>query len=142
MVIQQLLGKTIFLDTAPLIYFIEGHTEFQPFLKELFLSVDNDKLRFISSMITVLEVLVKPLKEDRIDLVNQYTEILTNSKGIEIYDINIGVAKEAAVLRAKYNLRTPDALQLATAMVFGAEAFLTNDLRLKSVSEIEILPLS
>ena len=37
------------------------------------------------------------------------------------------VAKEGARLRARYGLRTPDALHLATALVHRATAFLTND---------------
>ena len=140
--IQDLIGKTIFIDTAPLIYFIEGHTEFQPTLRQLFTAVDSEECSLISSTITVLEVLVKPLRENRIDLVDIYTGILMNSKGIEIYDLTIAVAKQAAGLRAKYNLRTPDSIQVATALVFGAEIFLTNDIRLQSVSEVDILPLT
>ncbi len=68
--------------------------------------------------------------------------MLTTSKGIDIFDITIGVAKEAAKIRAKYNLKTPDAIQLATAIIFGADLFLTNDGRLKPVTEIEIVVLS
>jgi hypothetical protein len=44
------------------------------------------------------------------------------------------VAERAAELRARYNLRTPDALQVATALVRRCEAFLTNDARLKRVT--------
>jgi predicted nucleic acid-binding protein len=44
-------------------------------------------------------------------------------------------------LRARYNLRTPDALQVATALVRRCEAFLTNDARLKRVTEIRVLTL-
>lgn len=47
--------------------------------------------------------------------------------GLEIYPVDGKVAKEGARLRARYALRTPDALHLATALVHGATAFLTND---------------
>ena len=49
---------------------------------------------------------------------------------------------EAADLRARFNLRTPDAIQVATAIIAGAQAFITNDARLKSVTEIPVLLIS
>ena len=62
MVINTLRNKIIFLDTAPLIYFIEGHSEYQPQLQKLFELNDQGDFKFITSTITLLEVLVKPLK--------------------------------------------------------------------------------
>jgi predicted nucleic acid-binding protein len=35
-------------------------------------------------------------------------------------------------------LRTPDALQIAACLAHGAEAFVTNDRRLRRVTEIEV----
>jgi predicted nucleic acid-binding protein len=142
MVVKDFKDKVLFIDTSPLIYFIEGHTGYQSLLLKLFTSVDKGDFSFITSTITLLEVLVKPLQDDRQDIVTKYTEILTTAKGIDIFDINIAVSKEAANLRAKYKLRTPDAIQIATAIIFGADIFLTNDTRLRSVSEIKIVVLS
>jgi predicted nucleic acid-binding protein len=55
--------------------------------------------------------------------------------------IDAVVADMAASLRAKYSLRTPDALQVGTAIVNRCEALLTNDNGLKRVSELSILVL-
>ncbi|MHB8126098.1 MAG: type II toxin-antitoxin system VapC family toxin [Desulfitobacteriaceae bacterium] len=49
------------------------------------------------------------------------------------------VALQAAKLRARYGFKTPDALFLATAMEEKAEAFITNDVRLQGVENIEIM---
>jgi predicted nucleic acid-binding protein len=51
------------------------------------------------------------------------------------------VAARAAELRAHYRLRLADALQVALALHAGCEAFLTNDLALRRVSELRILEL-
>jgi predicted nucleic acid-binding protein len=51
------------------------------------------------------------------------------------------VAERAADLRARYNVRTPDAIQLATALEAGCDAFLTNDLALRRVAELRVLVL-
>ena len=59
MVIEQFSAKTVFLDTAPLIYFIEGSSAFQPILSRLFDLNDNGSFLFVTSSITLLEVLVK-----------------------------------------------------------------------------------
>lgn len=142
MVIEEFSGKLVFLDTAPLIYFIEGHSQYQQKLKELFLLNDKGNFRFVSSTITLLEVLVKPLKEGENKIVEQYKTILTNAEGIDIFDITMSITIKAAELRAKYNISTPDALQVATAIEQSADYFLTNDLRLKTVSEIKVLTLS
>lgn len=54
----------------------------------------------------------------------------------------VPLAEQAADLRARYNLRTPDAVQIATAIDTGCDAFLTNDIALKRVTEICVIVLS
>jgi predicted nucleic acid-binding protein len=142
MVVSDFSSKIIFLDTAPLIYFIEGHSNYQPVLTKLFTANDSGDFIFYTSSITLLEVLVKPLREGQAGLVSQYKDILLRAPGIEIYDIDNIIAARAAELRAKYNLRTPDALQLAASIELRTDYFLTNDTRLKSVREMQSITLS
>ncbi len=136
MVIQDFASKVVFLDTAPLIYFIEGHSEYQPILSKLFHFNDKAGFSFITSSITLLEVLVKPLREGKAEVAEQYREILTKAPGIEVLDVTASISEIAARLRAKYNLRTPDAIQLATTIDAKADYILTNDNMLKAVGEI------
>jgi predicted nucleic acid-binding protein len=142
MVAADLLHKNVFLDSAPLIYFIEGHSEYQNALIPIFEANDKGNFRFITSSITLLEVLVKPMRENQLKIVEQYKKILSDAPGIEIFEISNIIAIKAAELRAKYNLRTPDALQIATAIENNADYFLTNDMRLKPVKEINSITLS
>ena len=138
--IKELYDKKIFLDTAPLIYFMEEENSFSFLLNELFSPSNN--CRFVTSVITLSEVLVMPLREGRTQLAKQYEEILTMSKNIDILDINIEIAKETAKIRADYLIKTPDAIQLATAKYSFVDYFLTNDLRLKSFRDLNIITLS
>ena len=140
-IITNFYRKRIFLDTAPLIYFIEGHSIYQDKLSEYFSANDNGEFVFITSSITLLEVLVKPIKEKKTRLVSQYKNILLNAEGIQIFEISNEIAEKAAQLRSQYSLRTPDALQIATALIHGADYFFTNDQRLSSVTEIDIVTL-
>lgn len=139
MVIQDFAAKRVFLDTAPLIYFIEGHSAHQPTLSSLFNFNDKGGFSFVTSSVTLLEVLVKPLRDGQTAIAKQYRDILTTASGIELFDVTSAIAEQAAQLRAKYNLRTPDAIQLATSIEVGADYFLTNDNRLKAVSEITVV---
>ena len=48
------------------------------------------------------------------------------------------VVERATELRARYQVRTPDALHLATAIESSAVAFLTGDAALKRCTELNI----
>jgi predicted nucleic acid-binding protein len=47
----------------------------------------------------------------------------------------------AAQIRARTSVRTPDALQLAAAMIGGCSVFLTNDRKVPSLESLEVLQL-
>jgi predicted nucleic acid-binding protein len=142
MVIEDFASKVVYLDTAPLVYFIEGHSIYQPVLASLFDFNDKGGFSFITSAITLLEVLVKPLREEQAGVARIYRDVLTTAPGIEILDFTAAIAEKAAGLRARYNLRTPDAIQLATSIEAGADYFLTNDHRLKVVSETTVVTVT
>jgi len=55
--------------------------------------------------------------------------------------INAEIADQSARFRASYNLRLPDALQVATAVYAGCDAFLTNDTQLQRVQELRVIVL-
>lgn len=142
MVIENLKNAIVFLDTAPLIYFIEGNSGYQEKLEKLFKLNDENYFKFLTSVITLLEVLVKPLKDGETSVVAQYKTILANADGIDIFDITTPIAVKSAEIRAKYNIRTPDSIQVATAIACNAEYFLTNDFGLKSITEITVITLA
>lgn len=138
---EEFSNKTVFIDTTPLIYFIEGHSQFQDLLMKVFQANEKGEIHFQTSTLTLLEVLVQPLRYQRTDLVEKYEEILSNSPNFEIHQIDLFASKKAAELRAAYSLKTPDAIQLATSIYKNADFFFTNDKKLKQVKEIEVRTL-
>ena len=56
---------------------------------------------------------------------------------LEWVSVTMNVADRAAELRARYRLSTPDAIQLATAILHKAVRFYGNDRGLRKVKEIE-----
>lgn len=75
-------------------------------------------------------------------IAQQYRDTLITAPGIELFDGTSTIAEQAAQLRAKYDLRTPDSIQLAMSIEFGADCFLTNDNKLKAVTEVTVVGVS
>lgn len=134
-------GKTVFLDTAPFIYFIEKHSRYHDLIKPVIYLIDAQESQGVTSTITLLEVLVHPLRDGNKKLADQYKAILLSSNGLMTYEVSHEISERAALLRAKHGLRTPDAIQLATALILKADCFLTNDPALKKVKELKVVVL-
>jgi len=137
------LGGTIVgLDTAPLIYLIEENPIFLPFVRPFFEAVDRGEFRVVTSTLTLTEVLVHPMRHGDHELADQYRRILLHANQVTTAPVSEMIADEAAQLRARHGLRTPDAIQLATAIRAGASSFLTNDIRLPSLPSLKMLVLN
>ena len=135
-------GRLVAFDTAPLIYYIEQNIAYASLVDELFDAIDTNAARGMTSVLTLQEVLVKPLRDGRQDIADNYRDVLRNSLNISLHTIDESICERAAELRAGYTwLRTPDALQLATALIHGAEIIVTNDGRWQRVNEIEVAVL-
>ncbi|MGL4498375.1 MAG: type II toxin-antitoxin system VapC family toxin, partial [Planktothrix sp.] len=72
---------------------------------------------------------------------DRYRNILSFSPSLRTVEVSREIAEKAAELRAIYNLKTPDSIQMATAIVNRASFFLTNDVRLPSISGLQVLVL-
>lgn len=119
-IIDELQGSVVGLDTAPLIYFIERHPDYHRLVRPLFSELDRGQFTMVTSTVTLTEVLVHPLRKNEDELVAQYSDILLNAEHLTTFDVSKTVAVLAAELRADHNIRTPDAVQLATALHAGA----------------------
>lgn len=129
------------VDTAPVIYLIEVNPHYDALVTEIFQRISNGVLEGLCSVITLTEVLVQPLRKGDQQLAQDYSNLLLNSHHFVTVPIDPAIATSAADLRARYNLRTPDALQIAAALEHGCQAFLTNDATLSRVTEIPVLVL-
>lgn len=136
-----LKGKRVFIDTAPFIYFIEKNHRYHQLIKHVITLLDNRQTTGFTSTITLLEVLVMPLREGKPKTAAQYKAVLLDSPGLTALEITHDISELAAGLRARHGLRTPDAIQLASALTAKADYFLTNDAALKKVHGINVLLL-
>jgi predicted nucleic acid-binding protein len=133
--------KIIALDTAPFIYFIEDAAPYAALIEPAFTLLENHKLRAVTSVITLAEILTKPLAEKKFSLVDEIKFALKTFTLLSIVPIDERLAEAAALMRARYGMRLPDALQIAAAIQSEATLFVTNDKRLKKIGGIEVLAL-
>ncbi len=127
------------IDTAPLIYFIEAHPTYDNLVAPFFQQIDTGNLQGVTSVITLAEILSLPIQQGNLQLQTQYRTLLLSSAHFEVHNVDVKIAEYAAELRAKYRLRTPDALQVSTAISTGCQAILTNDKNWKRVTELQVI---
>ena len=96
----------------------------------------------VTSMLTLMELTVKPLQLDRADIADEYEILVASYPNLTIADLNRPAMRRAAELRAGYRLSPPDALQVAACEARGVTAFLTNDSGLRRLRDIEVLLLN
>jgi predicted nucleic acid-binding protein len=133
--------RRIGLDTNVLIYAVEENPMYVGLVRPILKWVESSKGRAVTSTITMLELLVQPYRLADIDRVNKFYALLTTYPHLEWIEPSLQIADRAAWLRAEHNLRTPDAIQAATALEREATGFVSNDPLFKRVEGIEVLVL-
>ena len=121
-VVEALSGVSrLFLDTSPVVYFVEENPDFLPIVSIIFEQIEHAALVGIAAPVTLAECLVVPCRTVDVDGQREFVELLTNTENIEFVDIGQQVGQRAGELRAKYNLQLPDSLQIATALDVGCK---------------------
>ena len=110
-------------------------------IRPLFQAVDHGDIQLVTSVVTLLEVLVHPIKHGDEAIAQNYNDILLSSPNIATLPLTPVTAQVAAELRAEHGLKTPDAIHAATAIYEKADAFLTNDRDFSALDGIEVLKL-
>jgi len=134
-------GSLVFLDSAPVIYYVERKQPYFEQVSPFFERLDDGKLTAVSSPITLAECIFYPYKQDNLKLAAQFRALLTQAPTVRCVFTTDEIADSSARLRARYNLGFADALQVATAVYAGCTFFLTNDIKLKRVTELEVVVL-
>jgi predicted nucleic acid-binding protein len=84
---------------------------------------------------------VQPLQENNEDLVGEFLLLLTQYPHLEWVPTSTLIATTAARFRASHRLRTPDAIQAATAIHAKATGLISNDTAFRRVTEVQVLLL-
>jgi len=127
----------VFLDTAPVIYFVEQHPVWGPKAAARLATLQAAAEVLAVSDLVRMECLVKPLKLGDTALVADFGTFFT-SPGVTVLPVTAAVCDRAAMIRAVHNFKPLDSLHLAAAVVHGCTRFLTNDNRLSRFPDVPV----
>jgi predicted nucleic acid-binding protein len=131
----------IALDSSIFIYHLEDHPRYAPLTEIIFDTLEKGMATGTTSYLTLMEIMAKPKAEGLLQVARDYEYYLTTFPNLTFYEMGLEIARKASDLRAAERIKSPDAIQLATAILCGATAFLTNDRIFERVKGIDILIL-
>lgn len=134
-------SSLVYVDTSPVIYSVEKFPEYVPLLAPLWLRLQAGEIEIVSSELILMETLVLPLRNSNSILINAYEQLLISSE-MRLIPINQLILRQAANIRATTNLKTPDAIHVATALSVSFNQFITNDKGFRNVSGLPVVILS
>ncbi len=128
----------LFLDACALIYRFEGAAEFRDATAALIvqLTTGAPTVRLAVSRLSLLECRVKPLREGDAPTLQRYDDFFAE---VEIIEIDASVIDLATRLRARHGLKTPDAIQAASAQVWQRNTlFISSDQAFSKVPKLDV----
>jgi predicted nucleic acid-binding protein len=128
-------------DAPVFVYHIEQASRWAAPASAALEAMTDGRFAGMTSVLTLLEIAIKPLRLGRPEIADAYEALIGDITNLAIKNVDVRSARIGAELRATYGLRTPDSLQIAACVANGAEAFVTNDRRLRRVKEIDIVVL-
>jgi len=134
-------GNTVYFDTAPIIYYVEDVAPYADLLEPVFQAIKSGSLRACTATLTLTETLVVPYRNKNTVLLEKIEALLTKTPDLTLLPLTPEIARETAKIRAEFSIKTPDAIQFATARVNDVNYFLTNDKGLKLFSPPQIVLL-
>ena len=134
-------GAPCYLDAVAIIALVERiHPYWQKF-EPLWQQLTAFANPILTSELTLLEVLVGPLKKGNAAVALEYEKLMTQTD-IRLIPSSLDVYKQAAQLRASLGLKTADAIHAASALMTGCKAFITDDADFKLVPGLPLVMLS
>lgn len=131
--------KQVGIDAMCFIYQFEAHPVFGPLSNYLFSMLEERRLSGFTSIITLAEILsLKKLQQNHLAW-EEEKQRFWQTPNITIENVDGKICEAAALLRGKYSLYLPDAIQITTAIFNQTDAFVTNDERLGKVKELPVI---
>ena len=131
----------IAIDSRIFIYELEANSTYSLFSNRVFDWLERPGSSAITSTITMVELLVQPYRDGDRGRVDDCFGILARFPNLRWVAPDLDVADLAARMRARYRLKTPDAVQAATAIHESVSGFLTNDPGFRRVAEMDVFLL-
>ena len=129
------------MDTSVFIYQLEANARYLARTDHIFSWLERPGRKAVTSTITMTELLVQPYRDFDEQRVDEFYGLLSTYPNLDWIAPDLEIADIAARIRAEHRLRTPDALQAATATHARATGLITNDPVFEQVETFETLVL-
>ena len=130
------------LDTSVFIYQLEAYPKYLSLTAEVFSWLERPGAVAVTSTVTMMELLIQPYRDSDEKRVREFYGLLSTYPNLEWIAPTLEIADLAAQLRARHRLRTPDALQAATAICAQATGLITKDPVFEQVQGFETVVLN
>jgi predicted nucleic acid-binding protein len=129
--LQEALGahRLLLVDTSVFSYHLSDHPLYAPLTAVILAAIESGRVAGLTSTVTVAEILTLPAQAGDPRAMQDYELFLTGFPNLHLAPLDVPLARETALVRAATGLRTPDAVQVAAARLYGADAIVTNDHR-------------
>lgn len=134
--LETLQCSKVYFDTNIFIYAIEDHDGYRDQVRALFKHLYEHNCQIVTSELTYAECLVKPLRENDETSIKNYEKNLIDSAAVYMNPVTLNVLRRAAIFRANYATKLPDAIHIATAIETGCTHVVSNDKQLPAVEGI------
>ena len=132
----------VYLDANSIIYSVERIEPYRTVLQPLWEAAKAGKITIATSDLTLLEVLVVPLRTGNKVLEAGFRALLQYSSDVQLIAITHAIFEQAASLRARTTIKTPDAIHAATALLAGCALFVTDDSAFRRIPGLPVALLS
>ncbi len=133
--------KRVFIDTAPIIYFLENSPLYMESMEKFFSRCVKEHIQIVTSTLTIEEYLVLPYSYGKMEYVDNFKRFI-EYMDIEVVDIDAEIAEQGAKIRGQYkNFKAMDALQIAAAVAKKCDMFFTNDKQLRQEKELPCITM-
>ena len=131
-----------YLDTNILVYHLEDSLPYSDLTQIIFELMIGTKIKGHTSVLGIMELNVGHYKKKQSEKAWAQTEILSQLPGFMIHPFDLVTADRAALLRAEYNFKSPDAIHAATALESRCDTFIGNDKIFSRLPKIRYIHLN
>lgn len=133
--------KRVYLDTSPIIYYLEHSQLYVWKMKGFFEHCLDRHVQIVTSVLTFEEYFVYPYASGKTELIDNFKRFV-KYMGIEVVDIDREIAEKVAEIRGRFkNFKAMDSLQIAAAVVSKCDLFITNDKQLRQEDELPCMTM-
>lgn len=134
-------ARRIHIDPFVIAYHLIGQPPVVDLTRLLFTSIRSGRVRAQTSALSIYQLLTEPYREGEDALAERAFRYLGGHPGLEIVPVTAAVSRQAAEVQARLGGTPERAIQVATALLGGAKAYVGHKTTLRRIAGMEIISL-